>query len=67
MLKLEPPKTQLRLDRGDTVGKRWERLQKRVREHPFNHAVSTLAWPPKKGGRPGILNFFFGLEKTSKT
>ena len=43
MFKLEPAKTQLWLDRGGTVGKQWERLQKRVRGHPLNHAVRYVS------------------------
>ena len=65
MFKLEPAKTQLWLDRGGTVGKQWERLQKRVRGHPLNHAVryvSLAGLRSKKGGEGGCRPFLHGQQ-----
>ena len=38
MFKLEPAKCQLWLECGEGA-RHWERLLKKARDHPFNHAV----------------------------
>ena len=39
MIQFEPAKSQLWLEQGD-AGRHWDKMQKRARDHPFNHAVS---------------------------
>ena len=42
MFTVEPARSQLWLNSGDTDGKHWEKLLKRAREHPLNHAVYII-------------------------
>lgn len=44
MIKLEPDKSQLWLEYGETE-RNWEKIQKKIQDHPFNHAVRSLSQP----------------------